>query len=77
MHTLELTAHEWQQLERESEQAGMTPNAYAIARLFPKPPIQATTLYDMAMAYDGVDVSDIELEPMAKLPSKNRFLEFD
>ena len=23
------------------------------------------TLYEMAMAYDGVDVSDIEYEPMA------------
>lgn len=35
------------------------------------------TLYDMAMAYDGVDVSDIEFEPTPKLPSKNRFMEFD
>lgn len=40
-------------------------------------PEQQPTLFEAAMAYDGVDVSDIEFEPIAKLPTKNRFLELD
>lgn len=77
MLTLNLSAYEMQQLEQDSKQAGMTLNQYAIFRLFPQPPRQAPTLYDMAMAYEGADVSEIELEPTPKLPSKNRFMEFD
>lgn len=77
MLTLNLSAYEMQQLEHASQQAGMSVNQYAVSRLFPKPPKQAPTLYDMAMAYEGADVSEIEFEPTPKLPSKNRFMELD
>lgn len=77
MLTLNLSAYEMQQLEQESKRAGMSINQYAVSRLFPQQPKQAPTLYDMAMAYEGADISEIEFEPTPKLPSKNRFMELD
>ncbi len=35
------------------------------------------TLYEWAMAYDGVDVSDIEFDDVQPVHSRNRWLEFD
>lgn len=35
------------------------------------------TLYEWVMAYNGVDVSDIEFDEVTPIMSKNRFLEFD
>lgn len=35
------------------------------------------TLYEWAMTYDGVDVSDIDIDEIEPIASKNRWVELD
>lgn len=83
MIMLDLPKDQMIRLEQASQQAGLTINDYIVSLInkHTKPsvdiPTKEPTLFDKAMAYKGIDVSDIEMETPPKIASKNRFMEFD
>ncbi|WFF39062.1 hypothetical protein LU290_02185 [Moraxella nasibovis] len=48
-----------------------------VAHVVNEPKNDNPTLYEWAMAYDGVDVADIEIDEVKSMPSPNRFAELD
>lgn len=40
-------------------------------------PAKPITFYDLAMAYDGVDVADVVIDEMPRTNNANRYVEFD
>lgn len=68
-----------QQAMMQGEQISFVNNGKIIAHAIQeiKEPSDNTTLYEWAMAYDGVDVSDIEIDDVEPIASKNRWVGFD
>lgn len=61
----------------QGERINFTNQGKIIACVVNEPKNDNLTLYEWAMAYDSVDVSDIELDEIDSIKSKNRFLELD
>lgn len=61
----------------QGEQINFTNQGKIITSTVGSPINDNQTLYEWAMNYDGVDVSDIEFDEVAPIASKNRFLELD
>lgn len=65
-------------LVEQGESVDFVKNGKVVGVLSPKAKI--TTAIDVLMAYDGVDVADIDFEAeldVPSVPSPNRFVEFD
>lgn len=61
MYSLELSPMEWQQLEHQSKQQGMTVNEYAISKLFPQPAKQKS----IADLVKGKHLESFDGDPVA------------
>ncbi|MDO4451191.1 MAG: hypothetical protein Q4B79_09600 [Moraxella sp.] len=66
-----------QQAIMQGEQINFVNQGKIVTSTIGNPIDDNQTLYEWAMAYDGVDVSDIEFDEVAPISSPNRFLELD